>query len=173
MVHTTYVNNLALSQECLLEIWWTLDVHFFKLIIIPMHGDGLYPRKQALTFLVLGLQCQLLATHFAICHTSYWCLTPGYFFLISDVVVTCLSVVKHRTCTLLARTLSSVLLHPSASIAFDEVTSVTWTTLKAGILPVARCMCHTWQSVQGYHTDHLHRGQQNQLGAGHWSLKPG
>ena len=58
------------------------------------------------------------------------------FLLISDVMVVCLSVVKHLTLTPLLFKFFNTRLHPSASIALDDETSVTWTTEKSRILLV-------------------------------------
>ena len=74
--------------------------------------------------------------HFDRCQTSYWCTISGCFFLISAVMVVCRSVVKHLTLTPFFFRFFRTLLHPSASIALDDETSVTCITSKSSTLLV-------------------------------------
>ena len=82
-------------------------------------------------FFVFAFLVSFFVTHFDKCQTSYWCLMLGWSLFILAVTVVCLSVVRHRMGTSLSRRKFNVLLHPSYSIAFDDVTSVTCTTLKS------------------------------------------
>ena len=58
---------------------------------------------------------------------------PECLFLISDVIVTCLTVVRHLTFIPLSLRFLRTQLHPSASMALDDVTLLTWTTLKSTV----------------------------------------
>ena len=90
--------------------------------------------------LILAFAVSFLTTDFAKCHVSNWCLIAVYNFFMLEDTVGCLSVDKHLTGLSLSIRKLRDRLHPSTSMALEDVTSVTWTSWKSMILPVDSSM---------------------------------
>ena len=155
---------------CLLIVWFNTDFHFSRqrstfplqvaadhqrwLAIDCIHGDS------ASQPFCLALFVSLFTTHLERCQTSYWWLIVGWSLFMELLMDTWRCVAILLMVTSLVSSNSMHLEKPSFSIALDDVTSETWTTLNATTSqrrhPLA-CRCHIWRSVLDCHNGHHHQ----------------
>ena len=153
----------------LLTTWYKTDFHFsrrgctFPSQVAEHHQrwlemDCIYGAISSQPF-CLALLVSFLTTHLERCQTSYWWLMCGKSFFMLLLMETWRSVAILLIMIPFSSKSWRQREKPSFSMAFDELTSDTWTTLDA-TTSLLKCRCHIWHSDQGCHTCHHHRDLQ-------------